>query len=61
MSEDHLLRINPKTARILDDDDDFLLIGVDMNGEAKAYSISSLTGVEVVNEHFGNDYVAVAY
>lgn len=43
------------------DDDDFLLIGVDMNGSARAYSISSLTGVEVVNEHFGDDYVAVAY
>ena len=42
-------------------DDDFLVIGVDINGSARAYSISSLTGIEVVNEHFGDDYVAVAY
>ena len=43
------------------DDDDTLLIGVAMNGSARAYAISSLTGVEVVNEHFGDDYFAVAY
>ena len=43
------------------DGDDFLLIGVDINGSSRAYAISSLTGVEVVNEHFGDDYVAVAY
>ncbi len=43
------------------DDDDVLLIGVDMNGSAKAYSIDALIGVEVTNDHFGDDYVAVAY
>ena len=43
------------------DDDDFLVIGVDMNGSARAYSINALTGVEVINGHFGDDYVAVAY
>ena len=43
------------------DDDDVLIIGADINGSARAYAISSLTGVEVVNEHFGDDYVAVAY
>ena len=43
------------------DDDDFLLIGVNMNGSAKAYSIDALIGVEVTNDHFGEDYVAVAY
>ncbi len=43
------------------DEDDFLLIGVDMNGSARAYSLDGLTGVEVTNGHFGDDYVAVAY
>ena len=43
------------------ENDEQLVIGVDMNGSERAYAISSLTGVEVVNEHFGDDYVAVAY
>ena len=28
---------------------------------ARAYSINALIGVEVPNDHFGDDYVAVAY
>ena len=43
------------------DDEESLVIGVDMNGSAKAYSIDALIGVEVTNDHFGDDYVAVAY
>lgn len=43
------------------DDDESLIIGVDLNGSAKAYSINALIGVEVTNDHFGDDYVAVAY
>ena len=42
------------------DDDESLVIGVDMNGSAN-YSIDALIGVEVTNDHFGDDYVAVAY
>ena len=43
------------------DDEDALVIGVNMNGSARAYSISALTGVEVTNDRFGDDFVAVAY
>ena len=43
------------------DDDDFVVVGVDMNGSARAYSLDALIGVEVTNDHFGDDYVAVAY
>ena len=43
------------------DDDDAIVIGVHMNGSARAYSLNALTGIEVTNGHFGDDYVAVAY
>jgi hypothetical protein len=43
------------------DDDESLVVGVDINGSAKAYSIDALIGVEVTNDHFDDDYVAVAY
>ena len=43
------------------DDDDSVVIGVNMNGSARAYSLDALTGIEVTNGHFGDDYVAVAY
>ena len=43
------------------DDDESIVIGVAMNGSARAYSLQALTGVEVTNERFGDDHVAVAY
>ncbi len=41
--------------------DDHLVLGVEINGEARAYSIRSLSSHEVVNEVFGDAHVAVAY
>jgi len=43
------------------DDDESVVIGLNMNGSARAYSLNALTGIEVTNGHFGDDYVAVAY
>ena len=43
------------------DDEDFLMIGVHLNGITRAYQISIMGWHEVVNETFGEAHVAVAY
>ncbi len=42
-------------------DETFLVIGVDMNGEKRAYPISVLSRHEVTNEFFDPAHVSVAY
>ena len=39
----------------------FFVLGVSLNGLPRAYSIEALERHEVVNEQFGDSYVAVAY
>lgn len=39
----------------------FLVIGLDLFGQIRAYPIYQLTGVEVVDEKLGEKHVAVAY
>ena len=43
------------------DDDDFLVVGVTLNGFTRAYPIFIMRWKEVVNEQFGDAHVAVAY
>ncbi len=43
------------------DDDDFLVIGVNLNGFTRAYPIYIMRWKEVANEQFGDAHVAVAY
>ncbi len=42
-------------------DDDFLVIGVNLNGFTRAYPIYIMRWKEVANEQFGDAHVAVAY
>ena len=41
--------------------DSFLVMGVDLAGDPRAYSISTMSAREVVDEKFGDAHVAVAY
>ena len=43
------------------DDDDFLVMGVRLNGFTRAYPLSIMGRKEVVDEQFGDAHVAVAY
>ena len=43
------------------DDDDFLVVGVNLNGFTRAYPIFIMRWKEVANEQFGDAHVAVAY
>ena len=42
-------------------DDGTPVIGVELNGELRAYSVPALSRREVINEVFGDAHVAVAY
>ncbi len=44
-----------------DTTDTFLVVGVDLNGTRKAYPLSEMATHEVVDEQFGEAYVAVTY
>ncbi len=39
----------------------FSVIGLELNGESRAYPLNILNGHEVVNDQFGRQYVAVTY
>ena len=43
------------------DDDDFLVIGVNLNGFTRAYPVYTMRWKEVANDQFGDAHVAVAY
>lgn len=43
------------------DDADFLVMGVALHGQARAYSIADMSRHEVADETFGSTHVAVAY
>ena len=53
--------LSPGDAGYPADDEDFLMIGVHLNGITRAYQISIMGWHEVVNETFGEAHVAVAY
>ncbi len=55
---DFLLPGSPNYPR---DDDDFLVLGVSLNGEARAYPLFEMSFHEVSNETFGETHVAPAY
>ena len=43
------------------DNEEFLVLGVSLNGFTRAYPISVMGWHEIANEQFGDAYVAVAY
>ncbi len=43
------------------EDGDFSIIGVDFNGEQRAYPISTLLRFEIVNDHIGDTYFSSVY
>jgi hypothetical protein len=44
-----------------DDSEEFLTIGIKLNGEARSYGISVLSYSEIADDRFGDTYVAAAY
>lgn len=44
-----------------DDSEEFLMIGIKLNGEARSYGISVLSYSEIADDRFGDTYVAAAY
>ena len=44
-----------------DNDQTFLVIGTEINGESRAYPIFVMKSHEIVDDKFGDAYVAVAY
>ena len=41
--------------------DDSWVLGVFINGQARAYSLNLLNHIEVVNDHFGDEQVAAVW
>jgi len=55
------IMLSPNDVGYPDPGDDQLVIGFSLNGLVRAYPLKYLAEHEVVNEQFGNNYVAVTY